>query len=92
MYNFDQVQRKAFFIHPSLGIPLRDLRKKFKLKSIYFSSHLDGDYIILEGRGFGHGVGLCQEGAMQMAKDGYSHSQIARFYFKITNTIRALFS
>lgn len=87
MYNFDQVQRKAFFIHPSLGIPLRDLRKKFKLKSIYFSTHLDGDYIILEGRGFGHGVGLCQEGAMQMAKDGYSHSQIARFYFKDVRVI-----
>ena len=87
LYNFEQVQRKAFFIHPSLGVPLRDLRKKFRLKSTYFSTHLDGDFIVLEGRGFGHGVGLCQEGAMNMAKNGYSYDQIARFYFKDVRVI-----
>lgn len=81
IYNFEQLQRKAFFIHPSLGVPLRDLRTKFSLKSTYFSSHLDGQEVVLNGRGFGHGVGLCQEGAMNMAKLGYSYEQIAHFYF-----------
>ena len=81
IYNFDQIERKAFFIHPSLGIPLRDLRQKFHLKSTFFSSYLNGDQVVLEGRGFGHGVGLCQEGAMRMAELGYGYSQIARFYF-----------
>ena len=81
LYNFEQEDRKAFYIHPSLGIPLRDLRQKFKLKSTYFSTHLEGNRVVIEGRGFGHGVGLCQEGAMEMAKSGYDYTQIARFYF-----------
>lgn len=81
IYNFDQKDRKAFYIHPSLGVPLRDLRKEFKLKSTYFSTHLEGDEVVLSGRGFGHGVGLCQEGAMGMANSGYSYKQIALFYF-----------
>jgi stage II sporulation protein D len=81
LYNFEQHRRKAFYIHPSLGIPLRDLRSKFRLKSTYFSTRLEGDEVVIEGRGFGHGVGLCQEGAMNMAKAGYMFSQIAAFYF-----------
>jgi len=40
-----------------------------------------GEEVILYGKGFGHGVGLCQEGAMQMAKKGYSYDQILRFYY-----------
>jgi len=86
-YNFKQEQRKAFYIHPSLGIPLRDLRREFRLKSTFFSTHEDGDYVVLEGRGFGHGVGLCQEGAMGMATYGYNYDQIARFYF---NQVRVI--
>lgn len=81
LYTYNQENRSAFYLHPSLGIPLRDLREKFGLKSTYFSTHLEGEKVVLEGRGFGHGVGLCQEGAMEMAKSGYDFTQIARFYF-----------
>lgn len=81
MYTFNQPSRKAFFLHPRLGIPLRDLRTKFKLKSTWFDCHPEGGHVILEGHGFGHGVGLCQEGAMNMAKQEYSFEQILKFYF-----------
>ena len=81
IYNFDQENRKAFYIHPSLGVPLRELRKEFKLKSTYFSTRIEGDDVLLIGRGFGHGVGLCQEGAMKMADLGFSYRQIALYYF-----------
>ena len=81
IYSFTQESRKAFYIHPSLGIPLRDLRKKFKLKSTFFSTHPEGSVVVLEGRGFGHGVGLCQEGAMNMATNNFTYRQIAEFYF-----------
>ena len=81
IYEFDQVTRKAFYIAPQLGIPLRDLRIKFKLKSTWFSSHAEGNNIVLHGKGFGHGVGLCQEGAMGMAKYGFSYEQILNYYF-----------
>jgi stage II sporulation protein D len=81
LYNFQQEDRLAFYVSPALGIPLRDIRMKFHLKSTYFSCHEEGDFVVLNGRGFGHGVGLCQEGAMKMAKYGFSYQQIALFYF-----------
>ena len=81
IYNFDQEDRMAFYVSPNLGIPLRDLRMKFKLKSTYFSVHEEGAYVVLTGKGFGHGVGMCQEGAMKMASYGFKYDQICLFYF-----------
>jgi stage II sporulation protein D len=81
LYSFSQQQRMAFYQIPQLGIPLRDIRVHFKLKSTWFDVYLEGDYVVLKGHGFGHGVGLCQEGAMKMAKYGYSYDKIMRFYF-----------
>ena len=81
MFTFDQQERKAFYLHPVFGIPLRDLREEFNLKSTYFSCSLEGDEVVVRGRGFGHGVGLCQEGAMKMAKVGFDYQQILQFYF-----------
>mgnify|MGYP000008755982 CR=1 FL=1 len=87
IYSFKQKQRLAFYQIPQLGIPLRDLRKKFKLRSTWFDVYLEGDYIVLKGHGFGHGVGLCQEGAMGMAKQEYSYDKILRFYFSKVHLI-----
>jgi len=81
MYQFQQPERKAFYISPILGIPLRDIRKEFELRSTFFSVRLQDEQVVLSGRGYGHGVGLCQEGAMNMAKSGYDFKQIAKFYF-----------
>ncbi|KFI36410.1 stage II sporulation protein SpoIID [Peptococcaceae bacterium SCADC1_2_3] len=38
--------------------------------------------LILKGKGFGHGVGMCQWGARQLAQEGKSPEEIIRFYFK----------
>ncbi|HNR85201.1 MAG TPA: SpoIID/LytB domain-containing protein [Taishania sp.] len=81
LYSFTQDIRKAFYLTPALGIPLRDIRTKFGLKSTFFSTHLEGEEVVIEGRGYGHGVGLCQEGAMKMSRLGYDYKQIAKFYF-----------
>jgi len=40
-----------------------------------------GDAFIFQGRGFGHGVGLCQYGSQGMAAQGYTCEQILGFYF-----------
>jgi stage II sporulation protein D len=40
-----------------------------------------GDSISIIGRGYGHGAGLCQVGAYEMAKDGKSATQILEYYF-----------
>ncbi len=81
IYTFTQPQRMAFYHSPVLGIPLRDIREKFDLKSTYFSCFPDSNDVVVRGRGFGHGVGLCQEGAMKMARYGYNYLQIAQYYF-----------
>ena len=43
---------------------------------------------IIKGRGWGHGVGLCQIGAAVMACRGYDHRQILAHYYPGTNIER----
>ncbi len=81
IFNFDQPFRKAFYLFPQLGIPLRDIRIKFRLKSTWFSCKKVGNEVVLTGKGFGHGVGVCQEGAMGMARHGFNAAEILNFYF-----------
>jgi stage II sporulation protein D len=80
--NYKQVFRQAFFVDPAYGIPLRDIRMDLKLNSTFFSITPENGKVILKGKGFGHGVGLSQEGAMAMSKKGYNHQQIIQFYFQ----------
>ena len=57
------------------------LRNIFKLKSSFFSLECDGDTIYVLGKGYGHGVGLCQEGAIEMAAQCYSAEEIIKYYY-----------
>lgn len=81
IFTFNQPERTAFYQYPWLGIPLRDLRTKFELKSTFFNCYPEGSDVVLRGRGYGHGVGLCQEGAMKMARYRYNYLQILLYYF-----------
>ena len=40
-----------------------------------------GDHFIFEGRGSGHGVGLCQAGAARMGEERKTYRQILDFYY-----------
>lgn len=51
------------------------------IKSTRFDAQIQGDKIEFKGLGWGHGVGLCQEGAHGMAKAGYSAFDILRHYY-----------
>ncbi|MFM7731741.1 MAG: SpoIID/LytB domain-containing protein, partial [Flavobacteriales bacterium] len=51
-----------YWIDSSSYIPLRKMREDLKLRSTKFTVTHQGDQVVLRGRGFGHGVGLCQEG------------------------------
>ena len=81
---FSQVYRKTFFNINGPGISLKKMRTDLKLRSTFFSVYKENNEIILKGRGFGHGVGLCQEGAMKMAKMGFSYEDIVKHYYKNT--------
>ena len=51
------------------------------LKSSAFEIERQGDEFILHGRGWGHGVGLCQIGAAVMATRGYTCARILSHYY-----------
>ena len=61
---------------------MKIIRADFQLKSTYFSVEQQGESIIFNGRGYGHGVGMCQEGAMRQAKLNRSYKEILNFYYK----------
>ena len=52
------------------------------LKSSAFEVEWRGDVCILHGKGWGHGVGLCQIGAAVMAEKGYSCREILSHYYR----------
>ncbi len=80
IFNFSQSKRK-FYLDTFQTIHLPKFREDFGLRSAYFDMTPKNDSIIIKGRGYGHGVGLCQEGAMRMAKKGISRDSIIRFYY-----------
>lgn len=51
------------------------------LKSSAFDVSVDGDEFVLTGKGWGHGVGLCQIGAAVMASEGYTYREILAHYY-----------
>jgi len=86
-FNFKQDTRKPFLESKNIKVPLKIVRVDFQLKSTYFSIVPKGDSLIFKGKGFGHGVGMCQEGAMRMAKLGYTYLDILNFYYQNTQLI-----
>lgn len=53
-----------------------------KVKSTLITSlHFNGKNLEISGQGFGHGVGLCQYGALGMAKEGLTAEQILAHYY-----------
>ncbi|MGC8579982.1 MAG: SpoIID/LytB domain-containing protein [bacterium] len=63
------------------GVTLRSIIGYDRLRSTLFWFHINNDEIIFNGRGFGHGVGMCQWGAYGMAKKGYNYKQIIHHYY-----------
>jgi stage II sporulation protein D len=84
---FKQDSRKPFLEANNVRVPLKNVRTDLQLKSSFFSVVAVGDTVILKGRGFGHGVGMCQEGAMRMAKLGYKCPEMINFYYQKTQLI-----
>jgi stage II sporulation protein D len=80
-FNFSQKSRLSEYKTGSFSMPLSTIRSDLNLRSTFFSVIAVGDSIILKGKGYGHGVGLCQEGAMEMAAKGFNYKQIIDFYY-----------
>jgi len=63
------------------GTDFRKLVGYDTLRSTLFAVAVDGKYARFVGRGYGHGVGLSQWGAREMAEQGYRYRQILEFYY-----------
>ncbi len=62
-------------------LALATIRNDLNLRSSFFTLEPAGDNMIIHGYGSGHGVGLCQDGAIQMARVGYTYIDILMYYF-----------
>ena len=52
------------------------------LRSTKFDLKFGRDNIVAEGGGFGHGIGMCQMGAIGMAGQGYRYEKILKHYYR----------
>ena len=52
-----------------------------QMRSDWYTVSVSGAALEMKGRGYGHGVGLCQAGAYEMAAEGHSDTEILSFYF-----------
>ncbi len=70
-----------------------EIGKELMIRKLLSESHLyssamewedRGGSYLLHGRGWGHGVGLCQIGAAAMARAGHTYREILSFYYPAT--------
>jgi stage II sporulation protein D len=68
-----------------------DLRQRLgwsRLPSLAFEVRAAGGALVFEGRGQGHGAGLCQWGAAGLAREGKSYREILSHYYPGTTVVR----
>ncbi|MDF1548818.1 MAG: hypothetical protein P1P88_13420, partial [Bacteroidales bacterium] len=79
--HFEQPVRQKYYLIDNKAINLTDIRFGLKLRSTFFNIVPEKDHLVFQGRGYGHGVGMCQEGAMNMAKKGHKYDEIIKYYY-----------
>lgn len=60
------------------------IRKLLNLRSTDFYISVNENNILIKTKGYGHGVGLSQYGANNMAKLGYHYDEILKYYYQNT--------
>ncbi len=62
-------------------LEIRRALSESHLYSSAFDASAENGLWVLRGRGWGHGVGMCQIGAAVMGAKGYDYRQILAHYF-----------
>lgn len=65
----------------------REVRELLGLRSSDFTFEFKDNKMLITTRGYGHGVGMSQYGADQLAKMGKSYQQILQYYYQNINII-----
>nr|MBP3258483.1 stage II sporulation protein D [Bacilli bacterium] len=58
-----------------------EVASKLSLRSAFFKIEQDGNKVYINTKGYGHGVGMSQYGALAMAKRGYNYKEILKHYY-----------
>jgi len=86
-FSFQQARRTPNYKVNQFSMPVRQIRNDWQLRSTFFSMTVEDGNVVFRGRGYGHGVGLCQEGAMEMGRRGFKYDEIINFYYKNINMV-----
>ena len=73
------------------SVPAVELRRRLgwsRLPSLAFEVRPAGEGFAFEGRGRGHGAGLCQWGAAGLAREGKGYRDILAFYYPGADVVR----
>ncbi len=77
----EQMRRKKYFVLDKDSLRMTKIREDWGFKSSFFDMFPEGDSILVWGKGYGHGIGMSQQGAMKMARVGYTYQDILQFYY-----------
>ncbi|MDP8213150.1 MAG: SpoIID/LytB domain-containing protein [Candidatus Zapsychrus exili] len=69
------------------GKDFRDIVGPNKIRSNNYKIKMKGYYADFSGFGWGHGVGLCQWGTHNMARQKYKYKEILEFYYPGTDIV-----
>lgn len=81
-YQSYQVSERQKYFSEEHNITLRQIRSRFGLRSTFFTMQPIESGILIKGKGYGHGIGMCQIGAMEMARVQLTYVDILHFYFQ----------
>jgi stage II sporulation protein D len=70
-------------------VPAPAFRTAAGLRSMHVASLTPGEgFVTVTGRGWGHGVGMCQVGCREMARKGLTETEILRYYYPAADFTR----
>ncbi len=80
MDEYGGIQNVSIFGNEIRSI-IRTANNKNILWSTFFDVSLNKNNVELIGNGFGHGVGMCQYGAISLSRNGWSYDEIIEHYY-----------
>ena len=82
----DRGEQKSLLLK---GNEIRSILRTSDNKNILWSTMFDlsikSDSVVLTGKGFGHGVGFCEWGAIALSRKGWNYKDILQHYYPGTN-------
>ena len=72
----------------TIEVDSSDFRFWLDLRSTKFSVTRVNNGYVFKGKGWGHGVGMSQWGACQMAKEGHAYQEILDHYYQNTKLVK----